>query len=107
MDRQTAMTTPTTPGIAELLARVIDVVRMRVDDRCDLESVNTAINGVLAHVADLEAQRDEALKDAGRYRWLRAGRYPLHLAQMILNDTPEGIDAAIDEAIAQRGGNDV
>lgn len=44
----------------------------------------------------------EDARDAARYRWLRsvpnAGR-----AQSIVNDTPEGMDAAIDAAM---GGND-
>lgn len=50
-------------------------------------------------VAKLRAEVEALRKDAERYRWLRAGRYPLRVAQQILNDTPEGIDAAIDAAL--------
>lgn len=35
-------------------------------------------------------------KDAERYRKLRAGHYSIALARSILNDTPHGIDAAVD-----------
>lgn len=41
---------------------------------------------------DLAALR----KDAERYRKLRAGHYGIVLASSILNDTPSGIDAAVD-----------
>jgi hypothetical protein len=36
------------------------------------------------------------VRDAERYRWLRAGNYPIAFARSVLNDTPHGIDAAID-----------
>lgn len=39
--------------------------------------------------------------DAARYRWLRAGNYPIGFARSVLNDTPHGIDAAIDAAMAK------
>jgi hypothetical protein len=35
-------------------------------------------------------------KDAERYRKLRAGNYSHDLARHILNDMPDGIDAAVD-----------
>ena len=35
-------------------------------------------------------------KDAKRYRKLRAGKYSIQVARRILNDTPHGIDAAVD-----------
>lgn len=44
----------------------------------------------------------EALKvDAARYRWLRSGAYTFGVARTILNDTPHGIDAAIDKAMKE------
>ena len=82
---------PTTPGIAELLkayGRAVFTNRS-VDD------MNSTRDAILAHVADLEAQRDEARAncvangrdldiatggldsykaDAQRYRWLRSHR---------------------------------
>ena len=46
-----------------------------------------------------EQAEDSAMrKDAERYRWLRAGNYPISFARSVLNDTPHGIDAAIDAA---------
>ena len=50
---------------------------------------------VLAAQAGMDALR----KDAERYRWLRAGNYPLRFARSVLNDTPHGIDSAIDAAM--------
>ena len=35
-------------------------------------------------------------KDAERYRKLRAGNYSIALERSILNDTPLGVDAAVD-----------
>jgi hypothetical protein len=40
-------------------------------------------------------------RDAARYRWLRAGNYSIGFARSVLNDTPHGIDAAIDAAMEQ------
>jgi hypothetical protein len=39
--------------------------------------------------------------NARRYEWLRAGNYPLAFARSVLNDTPHGIDAAIDAQITK------
>jgi hypothetical protein len=50
-----------------------------------------------------EAQLEEARKDAQRYRWLRSVPNGFK-AQRIVNDTPEGMDAAIDSAIKAGGG---
>ena len=50
-----------------------------------------AMRAILAHIEALEA-------DAERYRWLRRGEYPIDFARNVLNDTPFGIDAAIDAA---------
>lgn len=49
------------------------------------------VAAILAHIEALEA-------DAERYRWLRRGEYPIDFARNVLNDTPFGIDAAIDAA---------
>jgi hypothetical protein len=45
---------------------------------------------------------DTDAKDAKRYQWLRAGNYAFDFARSVLNDTPHGIDAAIDAAM-QKG----
>ena len=45
-----------------------------------------------AERAELEALR----KDAERYRKLRAGQYSYWTARSILNDSPHGIDRAVD-----------
>ncbi len=54
-----------------------------------------------ASKAQAEAVRvpDNVVKDAELYRWLRNGDYSFNFAQRILNDTPLGIDAAIDAAM--------
>lgn len=44
-------------------------------------------------------QLQRQAKDASRYMWLRRGGYPLAFAKSVLNDTPHGIDAAIDAAM--------
>ena len=38
----------------------------------------------------------EVRKDAERYRWLRSGKASVEQVRSILNDTPHGIDTAID-----------
>lgn len=38
-------------------------------------------------------------KDAMRYRFLRSADLPHRVATSILNDSPEGIDAAVDAAM--------
>jgi hypothetical protein len=45
-------------------------------------------------------------KDAERYRKLRAGNYSHDLARHILNDRPDGIDAAVDALPDRTGAND-
>lgn len=47
------------------------------------------------------AIRGDVLIDAERYRWLRAGNYPIDFARSVLNDIPQGIDAAVDKAMKQ------
>lgn len=42
-----------------------------------------------------------AERDAARYRVLRRGSYQLDVARTILNDTPDGIDAAVDALIEE------
>lgn len=53
-------------------------------------------------IATLTADLEAAQVDARRYRWLRQGLYPLALARSVLNDTPHGIDAAIDAAMGEQ-----
>ena len=54
-----------------------------------------------ALIDSLTAERDAYKLDAARYRWLRAGDYSIALSRSILNDTPHGVDATIDAAIAK------
>ena len=126
------MTKPTTPGIAELLDAyrrmlVIFVSNGGNDAYWDDEPKAA----ILAHVADLEAQRDyfaklygetcekyvsvqtqrdEALKDAGRMDfledkdrcyWVDVQRQPDGM--MMYAGQGPGLREAIDAAIAQRG----
>jgi hypothetical protein len=51
-----------------------------------------------------EEEREKAEQDARRYRWLRAGNYPIAFARSVLNDIPNGIDAAIDAAMEASNG---
>lgn len=100
------MTKPTTPGIAELLDALTDAYN-HLDD---MRFVNEKIN-IGDYVADLEAQRDEALKDAGRLDfledkdrcyWVDVQRQPDGM--MMYAGQGPGLREAIDAAIAQRGG---
>ena len=54
--------------------------------------------GLVASKAEQRAEARQAAleKDAQRYRKLRAGKYSIQVARSILNDTPHGIDAAVD-----------
>ena len=45
-----------------------------------------------AQAAEIKALR----ADAERYRFLRSGNYSLPFAKVVLNDTPHGIDRAVD-----------
>jgi len=44
----------------------------------------------------IKKMAEQDAKDAARYRKLRAGNYSVAVAKSILNDTPHGIDAAVD-----------
>jgi hypothetical protein len=58
----------------------------------------TGWGGLVSSKAELraEARQVELERDARRYRKLRAGKYSIAVARSILNDTPHGIDAAVD-----------
>jgi len=62
----------------------------------DKGSIHQNIRALKAKCAELEALR----KDAERYRWLRSAPNGFE-AQRIVNDTPEGMDAAIDASKEQ------
>jgi hypothetical protein len=49
-----------------------------------------------ATVAGVKHGMERDHDDAERYRCLRAGNYPIEFARSVLNDTPQGIDAAVD-----------
>lgn len=103
---------PTTPGIVELLdaygIACIQAARKALALGLADNGPTDTYRAILAFVADLEAQRDEALKDAGRMEWLAEhahidtthwlhdGRDPA--------TTIHVLRGAIDAAIAQRGG---
>ena len=58
-------------------------------------------------ITRLTAERDAALRDAERYRWLR-GRVPggaYRIMGVIYSEGGAGVDAAIDAAMAQERGN--
>lgn len=44
-------------------------------------------------------EKEATEKDAKRYRWLRSGMANMEQVRGILNDTPHGIDAAVDAAM--------
>lgn len=121
------MTKPTTPGIAELLIDLILAAKRG-------SSYGSERAAVLAHVAGLERERDEARAaaekefanvmalsaerdayraDAERYRWLRDQTADDNLC-IVGKDSvfprfvnySKAIDDYIDAAIAQRGGKD-
>jgi hypothetical protein len=71
------------------------------------EDVHLAAPAVEAPAAPSADSRSLDARDAARYRWLRAGHYPLAFARAVLNDTPHGIDAAIDTAMESRTGRRV
>jgi hypothetical protein len=61
------------------------------------------IAAAIAEYDALAAERDALRKDAERYRWLRDKKHPsLGLTRLVLNDTPHGIDAAIDAAMGEK-----
>jgi len=73
------------------------------------EWIQSAANKAAARIAALEqalSEKDAEIArlrvKADRYDWLRAGNYPIELARSILNDTPHGIDAAIDAAQGEK-----
>jgi len=66
----------------------------------DFERLVAARKELHAAIDEMQAEIDRLTKDVERYRWLRAGKYSIQLAQSILNDTPNGIDESIDAAMA-------
>lgn len=74
--------------------------------RADLDRAYSAglVEGERLAIQQAEAVPPDVVRDAERYRWLRSGKYPYRFAHNVLNDTPLGIDAAIDAAIAQQKG---
>jgi len=86
-----------------------EALRARV---ADLEAMLKKANSQAEHferewyllgdaLESLQSKLAEAGKDAARYRWLRSVPNAFK-AQRIVNDTPEGMDAAIDAAIAAK-----
>lgn len=66
------------------------------------ESPSDFITRQIAEVERLTAENAALRKDAERYRWLRDKKHPsLGFTRLVLNDTPHGIDAAIDAAMGE------
>jgi len=79
--------------IERLMAELEEAKKPRNDYQAAAFAMKTEVE---RQAAELEALR----KDAGRYRWLRSkpdGRE----AARIVNDTPHGMDAAIDAAMKE------
>ncbi len=71
----------------------------------NIDHLNSAIESaatapLLERIAELERELEAVRKDAERYRWLRSAPNGFE-AQRIVNDTPHGMDAAIDAAKEQ------
>jgi hypothetical protein len=67
----------------------------------------TGWGGLVASKAEQRAEAQQAAleRDARCYRKLRAGKYSHAVARSILNDTPHGIDAAVDALPATTRGS--
>ncbi|NDA79488.1 MAG: hypothetical protein EBY07_17325, partial [Actinobacteria bacterium] len=65
-------------------------------------ATHAALTAQADEIDRLTTENAEFRKDAERYRWLRSGGYPIQLARSVLNDTPFGIDARIDAAMAAK-----
>jgi hypothetical protein len=85
-------------------------LRLHEDNKSMRERLRSTQNPGLAvrqQAADalkrLTAENAALRKDAERYRWLRVIQHPsLGLTRLVLNDTPYGIDAAIDAAMGEK-----
>ncbi len=80
-------------------AETADEIYERAHDfRCAaVGGVANAADALVAAIDRLAAVASANAEDAERYRWLR-GEPNLLVVQRIVNDTPEGMDAAIDAA---------
>ena len=88
--------TDTTPKQARGLAKRTEEGARHISvETCD------ALRSLADQLEAVTAERDSYKLDADRYRWLRAGDYSIALSRSILNDTPHGVDATIDAAIAK------
>ena len=73
----------------------------RLADQCICHPVSRGVREVEQAgeaIKDLLDALEAAEKDAARYQWLRSVPNGLK-AQRIVNDTPQGMDAAIDKAM--------
>jgi hypothetical protein len=73
---------------------------MELTDKLRSYSPTNGYAKVMVAAAD---EIDRLRQDAARYQWLRAGGYSLQMARSVLNDTPHGIDAAVDAAMKAQG----
>lgn len=86
-----------TPQLAQ---QCLEALEYHVAQTRPIDRTSAAILALREALASGEG--DEA-RDAARYRWLRSGDYPYSFAHRVLNDTPHGIDAAIDTAMKGNG----
>lgn len=77
-----------------------DALEILVESTVDAQEARIAALEQALSEKDAEIARLRVKAD--RYDWLRAGNYPIELARSILNDTPHGIDAAIDAAQGEK-----
>ena len=70
-------------------AEIADLVRR-------LDALQANESRLIAEAHDNKQRARAFEKDAKRYRKLRAGNYSIALARSILNNTPLGIDEAVD-----------
>ena len=95
--------------VANVLAPTYFMPRDGIESTANAEFIaaaRDAVPALLAENAALAAEVERLRKDAARYQWLRS-RLPgsaYRIAGVIYSEGGEGVDAAIDAAMADKGG---